>query len=105
MRNEIISGMNILEYHSHDGLSNSGLKHLLDCPARYYTEYLDPNKPKVEKKPEYALGSAVHSLVLEPDKFWTDNHVMPKMDKRTKEGKINFEIHSQQAINKNLINE
>ncbi|MDE2024876.1 MAG: PD-(D/E)XK nuclease-like domain-containing protein [Patescibacteria group bacterium] len=104
MKNEIVKDMNINDYHDHPGLSNSGLKLILDCPARYYTEYLDENNPKdEEKKKEFVLGSAVHSLVLEPEKFMQDNYVMPKCDRRTSKGKEEYEMHMHCAGRKNLM--
>ena len=39
-----------------------------------------------EPTPSMMLGTAVHSLVLEPEKFDTDVVVAPVVDKRTKIG-------------------
>lgn len=105
MKQCITENMPINDYHNHDGLSNSGLKLILDCPARYYTEYLDPKKPVKEKKDHFCLGTAVHSLVLEPEKFFSDNYVMPKCDRRTTKGKELYAGSMALAGNKNLIDE
>ncbi|GII98362.1 PDDEXK-like uncharacterized protein DUF3799 [Sediminihabitans luteus] len=48
-----------LEYHTLPGLSSTGIKHLLDCPARYEHE----RTHRTEKK-AFDLGHAVHELVL-----------------------------------------
>lgn len=105
MRNEIVKNMNIEEYHKHDGISNSAMSYLLDCPARYYTEYLDPNKPEKERPAHYILGSAVHTLVLEPQKFQSLFYIMPKCDRRTTKGKEDYALHTEMAKDKELLNE
>lgn len=104
MRNDIVKGMDINEYHAHDGISNSGMKHLLDCPARYYTEYLDPNKPVKEREEHFVLGSAVHTLVLEPDKFKELFYLFPKCDRRSNKGKEEFAMHTHMSAGKELLN-
>lgn len=60
----IIRGMPSEVYHSIEGLSNSGLKMLLDCPARYYYKYLSGEyEPK--EKPSFKIGKACHCYILE----------------------------------------
>lgn len=60
----IIRGMPSEVYHSIEGLSNSGLKMLLDCPARYYYKYLSGEyEPK--EKPHFKIGKACHKYILE----------------------------------------
>lgn len=105
MKHEIIKDLDINVYHSMPGLSNSGLIHLLDCPARYYTEYLDANKPKAKKADHFTIGSAVHSMVLEPEKFNLQNYIMPKFDRRTKQGKEDYEYSLTMSEGKNVIDE
>ena len=105
MINEIIKNMPNKDYHASPGISNSRMGYLLDCPARYYTEFLDPNKPEKKKPEAFSLGTAVHSLVLEPDKFFEDNYVFPKCDRRTNKGKDDFEEHTKQSKGKNLLND
>lgn len=106
MRNEIVKKMDINEYHKPEhGLSNTSMKFLLDCPARYHAEYLDPAKPKPEKKDHFEIGKALHSLLLEPDTFWQSTAVMPKADGRTTEGKKIKAAALAMAGNKTLIDE
>lgn len=72
--NCIIRNMPSEVYHSEIGLSNSGLKMLLDCPARYYYKYLSGEyEPK--EKPAYKIGKACHCYTLEgieafEKKYW-----------------------------------
>ena len=60
----IIRGMPSDVYHSIEGLSNSGLKMLLDCPARYYFKYLS-GEYEAKEKPSFKIGKACHTYTLE----------------------------------------
>lgn len=60
----IVRGIPIDVYHKMPALSNSGLKMLLDCPARYYYKYLSGEyEPK--EKPHFKIGKACHCYILE----------------------------------------
>lgn len=67
-----IRGMPIDVYHKHPALSESGLKTLLDCPARYYYKYLSGDyEPK--EKPSFKIGKACHKYILEgEDAFYKE---------------------------------
>lgn len=72
--------MDIADYHAHPALGSTRLRELLKSPALY--------KENVRKDtPALALGSLVHTLVLEPETFPERYVVVPKIDGRTKEGK------------------
>jgi len=59
-----IRNMPIDVYHRAPALSNSGLKILLDCPAKYYYKYLSGEyEPK--EKPSFKIGKAAHCYLLE----------------------------------------
>ncbi len=65
----IYTDLDIEEYHrSSGGISNSGIKLILDCPKRYYHEYLS-GKPKREKSADFILGDAIEMKIFEPEKF------------------------------------
>ena len=60
----IVRGMPIDVYHKMPALSNSGLKILLDCPAKYYYKYLSGEyEPK--ETPSFKIGKACHCYILE----------------------------------------
>ena len=67
----IYSGVDIDDYHSEHGISSSGISLILDCPKRYWHEYLSGKAKDVDSKlkDKFALGRAVHALVLEPENF------------------------------------
>lgn len=68
------------DYHAHDSLSASGCKKIL----RSMAHYLAPQ----DTTPAMELGTAIHTCVLEPDKFEALYIVKPDgLDMRYKEGK------------------
>jgi len=85
------------KYHSSAGISASGLKTIYKKSVRHH----------IDRKPfesaAMALGSAVHAAMLEPNTFFDDYHVMPKIDRRTKEGKEAYLVEQKKAEGKALI--
>ena len=72
--------MDIAEYHAHPALGSSRLRELLKSPAHF--------KANLRRETEaLALGSLVHTLVLEPHAFPERYVVVPKINGATKEGK------------------
>lgn len=72
--------MDIADYHAHPALGSSRLRELLKSPAHF--------RANLRRETEaLALGSLVHTLVLEPHAFPERYLVVPKIDGRTKEGK------------------
>jgi len=63
------------EYHGGPGISKSGLDLIERSPLHYITQKRHP-KPTT---PTFVIGSAVHSIVLEPDKF-EDEYVKEPVD-------------------------
>ena len=63
------------------------------------------NKPPKKREDHFELGKAVHTLVLEPERFRDDVYVMPKLDRRTTEGKKEAIIHEAMSRGKTLIDE
>lgn len=83
---QIVKNMTNDAYHAEtEHLSSSKIKTLLDNP------YLFLNPPEREETPYFAIGSATHSLVLEPHKFEEEFAVAPECDRRTKIGKETWE--------------
>lgn len=72
--------MDIADYHAHPALGSSRLRELLKSPAHF--------RANMRRETEaLALGSLVHTLVLEPHAFPERYLVVPRIDGRTKEGK------------------
>jgi exodeoxyribonuclease VIII len=83
MRIEQIDDLVASEYHKIEALSASGAKTLLRSPAHY----IAAKETFKEPTPAMRLGTAVHTMILEPEKFEAEIAVMPKFDKRTTIGK------------------
>jgi len=74
------------EYHkSKDYLSASGLKLILDSPAKFKAEFIDGEV--AEPTEVMKFGTLVHKAVLEPGEFRKHSLRVPKVDKRTIVGK------------------
>jgi exodeoxyribonuclease VIII len=74
-------------------LSTSALKAFSKSPNHclaYYAQTIEPT-------PAMQLGSAVHCAILEPDKLKERYVVAPQVDRRTKEGKAEWEAFTASA--------
>lgn len=71
------------EYRAAEGISASDLKLFRRSPAHWLSERQHPREPS----PAMKLGTAIHSAVLEPDKFDGEYIALPSFDRRTKAGK------------------
>jgi hypothetical protein len=78
------------EYHSSQGISRSGISALKKSPLHYWDEYINSEKPERKSSPAMNLGSAVHTLILEPEKFFDEFCIMEEFEEfnaRTKLGR------------------
>lgn len=78
------------DYHNSPGISSSGISLILDCPKRYWHEYLSGETVRESTK-AIVIGQALHTLALEPDTFSDRFFVMPDTDRRTRAGKEEWE--------------
>jgi len=99
MRFEMIDDMPASEYHKIEALSASGAKSLLRSPAHFVASKETFREPT----PAMRLGTAVHTLILEPHKFEEEIAVMPKFDKRTTVGKKAIEEWESENTGKCII--
>lgn len=73
-------------YHAHEALSASGAKKLLQSPQHYKLMRDTPSEPTEAMQ----FGTAVHTLVLEPEKASATIAVVGDINKRTNEGKAQW---------------
>jgi exodeoxyribonuclease VIII len=86
-----------------DFISSSDIKSFLKSPKYYYwNKYLNNVK---EDQRHFAIGSALHEMILEPHLFKSNYIVIPKIDKRTKEGKSLYNEFLIESQGKRLIEE
>lgn len=90
------------EYHAQEALNKSGLVQLAKSPAHYLTweqaQEEEPTKAMV-------IGTAVHTAVLEPDKYDQSIIIAPQIDKRTKAGKAEWALFQEEAKGKIILTE
>lgn len=93
----IVFDMSNEKYHSMPAVSSSQLKEVLRSPAHYFAKYLADDREPNETTPNMHLGSAVHVLFLEPDVFDREVVVAPECNRRTKDGKAEWEAFCEDA--------
>lgn len=86
-------------YQDKEHLTNSMMGWLKKSPA-YFKSQLESQAGATEAM---VFGSAFHCRILEQDKFDEQYYVMPKLDKRTKQGKEDFATHTKLAGDKIII--
>lgn len=83
----LIKDLDINLYHQSTGLCSSNLKKILRSPLHYMSSLTNPENPT----PEMLFGTAAHCALLEPDRFEQTYIEVPKIDRRTKDGKAEYQ--------------
>lgn len=84
------------EYHSHSAISRSVLWTFRDLPQKYWYQYLSGEYVRPKESEDFAIGNAVHTMILEPELFDEQFFVTAKVNRATKAGK---EAWSQALVN------
>ena len=92
------------DYYANRALSHSKLSCLAQNPMEFRMRYVDdpPTLPPKESD-AFAMGHAVHCLALEPESFSDRFFVLPKIDRRTKEGKAAYAEIQEASKSKTLL--
>lgn len=87
------------EYNAAEGIRRSDLWHMEDSPEKfqYFLEH------PMEKTTAMMFGSACHKMILEPEDFGKEYAVAPQVDRRTKEGKLQWETFTAEHAGKEII--
>jgi hypothetical protein len=88
------------EYHNQPGLNKSALVQLAKSPAHYFEWY---HAQEEEPTKAMVIGTAIHTAILEPDKFVQSIIIAPQVDKRTKAGKAEWESFQEKAKGKIIL--
>lgn len=75
------------DYHAMPEFSSSQIKDVLRTPAHFYAKHMAVDKKTNAPTTNMLLGTVVHTLVLESDKFASEYAISEKFDRRTKAGK------------------
>lgn len=89
------------EYHADPAISKSDLDQIHRSPLHW--QYRKAHPP--EQTPALLIGSAVHKMVLESDKFFDEFAVAPQIDRRTKSGKEEYAEFLKESAGKSLISQ
>lgn len=94
----MIEKISFIDYQCNDALNISKLKMMRKSPAHFRASLEEPRK----ETDDLTLGSAIHCLILEPKEWNKQFLTMPKIDRRTKEGKLNYDALIARADRKGL---
>jgi hypothetical protein len=78
--------MNDIQYHSDKRIGRSGLHDVSKSPYHYWAKYLDPARVWSGSTDAMRLGTAVHTLILEPDTFGDKIVVEPEFESKARAG-------------------
>lgn len=92
------------EYHSAPGISKSHLDVINGkSPRHYWHKYLNPNREPENATPAKVLGSAIHSIVLEPDLFKQHYVPNPGIERRSNAGKAEWAAFCAENAGKGIL--
>lgn len=89
------------DYHAHKAISKSDIDLFLQSPKKFALK--KAGKLASDDSPALLLGSAVHKLILEPSDFESEFIVEPRIDKRSKEGKVAYSDFLELAFGKEIL--
>lgn len=93
--------MNQIEYDALPGIRRSDLWVISQTPAHFRYHMDHPEEPT----PALIFGQAAHKFILEQATFLEEFALMPKYDRRTKEGKRLYEMAMTETAGKTLISD
>jgi hypothetical protein len=96
--------LSIEDYHASAGISRSAISELKKSPLHYWEMYINKHKKK-EPSREMIIGSAVHTLFLEPNLFEHYFAIRKKFDGRSNEGKKYKKDFEKKSLGKTIIEE
>ena len=91
------------EYRKKEGLSSSDIKRMMKSMATW--KYFKDHPEEDNDTPALKFGRAYHKFCLEPYDFENEFAIMPKIDRRTKEGKEAYAAFEKEAEGKEIIDE
>jgi exodeoxyribonuclease VIII len=77
METGIYAGISNEDYHAGPGISKSGLDLVARSPLHYWQGYLNPRRDQREETAAMRLGTAIHTMILEPDTFRSRYALIP----------------------------
>lgn len=91
------------QYHASEGLSRSSLWTFKQLPYKFWYEKLSGEYVPPPDKESFVLGDLVHTITLEPEKLDQLYIMSPNVDRRTKQGKIDYAEFLERAEGKTVV--
>jgi hypothetical protein len=79
--------MDFQTYLTHPGINKSKLDSIAKSPLHYWSRWIDPNFIPPAPTPAMEFGTALHTAVLEPERFQIEYAQAPDVSRTTKAGK------------------
>lgn len=79
------------EYHASIGISRSAIMSFRKSPLHYHWEYI-LGKREVQASDALLFGNALHTYILEPEKFNDRFYIWKKQNRTTREGKESWQM-------------
>lgn len=92
--------MSNAEYRAREGISSSDLKNMMKSMAYY--KYVKEN-PQSKDNQALLFGRAYHKYMLEMDDFFEEFAIAPACDRRTKDGKAQWDQFCKENADKDII--
>ena len=93
------------DYHASEGVSRSALWTFKELPKKYWHQYLSGEYIRPKQTDAYLIGNMVHTKLMEPHLFDDQYFVMPKVNRVTKQGKLDYAAYLAESGDKELVNE
>ncbi len=78
------------QYHAAGGISRSSLWAFKKLPYKYWYEHLSGEFVRPADNEAFIVGNVTHTLLLEPQKFDDEYFMLPKINRTTKQGKLDY---------------
>lgn len=91
------------QYHSSHGISRSKLMLLDKSPYHFWYHHLSGLSPVKEATPAMIIGSAFHTMLLEPELYNKEFIVIPSIDRRTTKGKEEYALFQESVGAKTIL--
>jgi len=98
-----IYNITIAEYHNASAFSRTQLMTFDKSPYHFWYEHLSGLAIKKEPTEAMVIGSAIHTLLLEPELFEQQYAVLPKIDRRTTKGKEAYALFTIEYADKIIL--
>jgi hypothetical protein len=95
--------ISIEAYHDAEGFSRTQLLAFNKSPYHFWYEHLSGIAEKKEPTDAMRMGSAIHTLLLQPELFKKEYAILPLLDRRTTKGKETYAAFMEENTGKIIL--